>query len=545
MSTFLRHEPCPACGSSDGQARYLNEDGSESGYCWVCHTYHQPEDTPVQTQPNQATGSSKASKMIPLEEQEFRPLAKRRISNAVTEWLRYGYATFNGNPVQVANYFEGGKLVCQKIRFPEKDFRMLGPGRKDAPLYGQWLFPSGGKKLVITEGELDMASVAQVQDRKWPVVSLPNGAGGALEDIKRHLQYVNSFEQVILMFDQDAPGKKAAQQVARLLEPGKAFIAELPLKDASDCLQQGKGGDIIQAIWKAQPWRPDGVVQLSDFLAEAKRPIKRGMPWPWKEMDDITFGIHRRFLYGYGAGTGVGKTDLFMELAAHTRVALGKPVGLIYLEQHRVETANRLAGKIKSKRFHVPDGTWEEDERHAALDELASMGGIHLYDHWGQCDWETIKGHIRYWRHAYGVQDIFLDHLTALVAHEDDENAALKSLMEEMAGLAQELDLTIHYISHLATPDGKPHEEGGRVMIRHFRGSRTIGYWSMFMMGLERNQQAEDPIERRTTTLRVLKDRFTGQATGFTLPFLYDLTTGRYHVKPEEVIEEDDDPQPF
>jgi twinkle protein len=79
--------------------------------------------------------------------------------------------------------------------------------------------------------------------------------------------------------------------------------------------------------------------------------------------------------------------------------------------------------------------------------------------------------------------------------------------MADMAQLAKALNVIIHFVSHLATPDGKPHEEGGRVMIRHFKGSRAIGFWSHFMFGLERDTQAEDDAVKTITTFRVLKDR--------------------------------------
>jgi twinkle protein len=98
--------------------------------------------------------------------------------------------------------------------------------------------------------------------------------------------------------------------------------------------------------------------------------------------------------------------------------------------------------------------------------------------------------------------------------------------MEEMSSLVTRLDITIFYVSHLATPEGKPHEEGGRVMLRHFRGSRAIVFWSHFVIGLERNQQADDPIERTITTMRMLKDRLTGRATGETLQLQYDRESG-------------------
>jgi twinkle protein len=107
-----------------------------------------------------------------------------------------------------------------------------------------------------------------------------------------------------------------------------------------------------------------------------------------------------------------------------------------------------------------------------------------------------------------------------------DEKGSLEQIMKEMAGLANELGIIITFISHLTTPEGKPHEEGGRVTIRHFKGSRAIGFWSYFMFGLERDQQAEDPVVRQTTTFRILKDRYTGQATGEVLYLAYDRDTG-------------------
>jgi twinkle protein len=125
------------------------------------------------------------------------------------------------------------------------------------------------------------------------------------------------------------------------------------------------------------------------------------------------------------------------------------------------------------------------------------------------------------------VRLFYLDHLTALAAAEDDERTALERIMAEMASLAKELRVIIHFISHLSRPEGKPHEEGGRVMIRHFKGSRAIGFWSHFMFGLERDQQNDDPAVRSVTTFRCLKDRYTGNATGECIHYGYDEGIGR------------------
>jgi twinkle protein len=76
-------------------------------------------------------------------------------------------------------------------------------------------------------------------------------------------------------------------------------------------------------------------------------------------------------------------------------------------------------------------------------------------------------------------------------------------------------------------------------MIRHFKGSRALGFWCHQMLGMERDQQAEDPKEQSTTTLRCLKDRFTGQATGKTWQLGYDSSTGLLSEQEESFEDEE------
>lgn len=291
-------------------------------------------------------------------------------------------------------------------------------------------------------------------------------------------------------------------------------------------LMAGRGKEVIDAIWGAKLFRPDGIVSLADIREDVLKPIVLGDPWPWEFLTKATYGRRAGEVYALGAGTGVGKTDVFTQIIAHDATVLKKRCGVIYLEQPNVETARRIAGKVAGKRFHVPDGSWTPAELLTAIDTLNATGNVILYNHFGSADWETVQSRIRYMVTGLGCEHIFLDHLTALAAGEEDERVALEGIMAEMAGMGQELGHKTHFISHLATPEGKPHEEGGRVMIRHFKGSRAIGFWSHFMFGLERNQQAEDQVERATTAFRILKDRYTGQSVGQTFALGYDAETG-------------------
>lgn len=458
---------------------------------------------------------------------EFQALPKRGISEETCRFFGYtlGVDPKTGKKVQLAPYCtEDRQVVAQKWRTFDKDFGVVGKLKAALPLFGQHLWRDGGKKVVITEGEIDCMSVSQMQGNKWPVVSVPNGADGAKKSLQAALEWLEKFDEVIIMFDMDDPGKKATAECAALFTPGKCKVASLPLKDANEMLKAGRGSEIIDAIWGAKVYRPDGIRSIDELAEEAERDIPMGQPWWMPTLTTWTFGRRYGEIYAFGAGTGVGKTDWFTQSIAHDLLELGLTVGVLYLEQPCVETVRRIAGKAVGKVLHVP-GKATVDERRQAIGMLTQTNRLHLYDSFGSTDWETIKSKIRYMVVSLGCSMVYLDHLTALVAGEEDERKTLDRVMAELAELALELKCCIHFISHLTRPEGKPHEEGGRVQIKHFRGSNAIGMWSHFMFGIERDQQAED-AEKRGTTFRVLKDRNTGQATGKTIQLIYDPDTG-------------------
>ena len=81
-------------------------------------------------------------------------------------------------------------------------------------------------------------------------VSIPNGAPAAARAVRDNWDYLMQFDEIVIMFDQDAAGRAAAQEVAELLPVGRAKIATLPMKDASDCLVAGKEKAIIEAMFQ-------------------------------------------------------------------------------------------------------------------------------------------------------------------------------------------------------------------------------------------------------------------------------------------------------
>lgn len=522
MSEWVQtHLPCPKCDSSDGYS--INSEGW--GKCFSCNA-NVKEDDDGEPQERQGKRVPKDKSLVPFG--EYRALTKRKLTEETCKFFGYFVSSYKNKMVQVAPYHDSdGNYIAQKVRFPNKDFLTRGDF-KNVALFGQRLWGAGGKKLVITEGEIDCMTVSQLQNNKWPVVSLPNGAQSAAKSIKDNLEWVMGFDEVVIMFDMDEPGREATIKVAELLPPGKAKIATLPLKDPNEMLLANRGQEVIKALWNAKEYRPDGIVDIDEILEEIEKPVEIGLPWFLPTLTDYTYGRRWGEVYGIGAGTGVGKTDLLTQQIAFDVTELKMKTGVIFLEAKPIEVGKRIAGKVDGVRYHVPNSGWKIDELKKTLSHL--KGHVTFYDNWGDTDWDVVKLKIRYMVVSKGIKLIYLDHLTAM-ADTSNEKESIEQIMKEMAGLANELGCIIHFVSHLSTPEGKSHEEGGRVMIKHFKGSRAIGFWSYFMFGLERDQQASDPTDRQTTTLRILKDRYTGQATGKVILLGYDEKTGRLFEK--------------
>jgi twinkle protein len=514
-SEFVRHIPCPSCGSSDANSLYTDNHQ----HCFSCG-YHTKGDSDDHRNVQETKPVAEALKAY--FGAEVTALPARGITEETCR--RYGYRVgrVDGKSAHLAPYYRNNQVVGCKVRDASKNFKTLGD-MKAPEFFGQHLQGSG-KMLVVTEGEIDCLTVSQVQGNKWPVVSLPSGAPSAAKAFKNNLDFLLGFETVVIMFDMDEPGQKAAKECAELLPPGKAKIAHLNAKDPNELLLANRSKEIISAIWDAKPYRPDGIVTIADIKQKALTPPSMGLAWFLESLTKATYGRREGEIYCFGAGTGVGKTDILIQQIEYDINTLNEKVGVFFLEQSPAETLQRVAGKEKGKLFHIPDGKTTTEELAEALDVLEKKNRLFLYDSWGSTEWEAIRNKIRYLSHAEGIRLFYIDHLTALAAMADDEKKALEQIMAEMAGLAQELGIIIHLVSHLATPEGKAHEEGGRVLIKQFKGSRAIGFWCHFMFGIERDQQ--DAENRNRSVFRVLKDRNTGRATGLCIPLNYNSETG-------------------
>lgn len=455
---------------------------------------------------------------------ECKSIPNRGISVAACQ--RYGYqtATFDGKPCHVANFYDDkGVVVGQKLRLPGRKFTTIG----DVPstvLYGKTRLRDDGKMVVVTEGELDCLAVSDVLGNKWPVVSVPHGVQSAPKAIKANLEWLESFEKVVLCFDADEAGAKATAECRVLLSPGKVHVAALTHKDPCEYLKAGKRGELVRAIWDAPKWTPSGVVTGSKILEAALDFSDYTIPcgWPWECLTKMGHGLRSKELIVLAAGTGTGKSSFCRNIAAHL-LTHGQTVGYLALEEEiRLTSRGIYSLHAGTNLVLYPDSDAIKAAHEAWGDRLF------LYEHFGSTQVDDLLSKVRYMVLGLGCRVIILDHLSIVVSglEIDDERKAIDVMMTRLRSIVEETKCLLFAVTHLKRQSqGKGHESGTQVTLSDFRGSQSIAQLADTAIALERDQQADSEESRNMVTIRYLKSRAVGK-TGIAGTLTYSHETG-------------------
>ena len=513
---------CPDCGSSDAKQVFQAEDGSLNAWCFSCGTYDKMDDkgednvVPINTQQKININS------LPTLE-----IADRKLTQETVERFGVKVAVSEQDGKTITHHYypdtRDGKVVGHECRVVDtKQFTSIGDRKGDLDLWGQNL-DTGTKKLFITEGRLDAMSLYQAIKTHMPskynsnkepaVVSLTRGVTGAAKDLLVNREYMQKFEDVILVFDQDTAGQEAIRDVLKTFPMCK--VAKLSEKDASDMLVKGKGNELYQScVWDAAHQRQGQLVDIDDDLIQ-KATVKpeMGIPFPWVTVNRATFGIRPNTIHVVGAAPKVGKSHHEYQLIQHL-IGLGHKVGVFDLENAPVKTALRIASKQARTDFTRPDKEFDPERVKATL--LSLQGSVRFYDRGASRDWSDIRVCIEEQFRLDDTRLFFIDPLTALISryNSSEANDKLNEICTDMADLVNMYPITLFCYSHVnPKPKGsKPHETGAKVLSSEFTGSRAMEKWFHYGHGISRDRTDECPLERKNVSeFYMLFDREYGQ----------------------------------
>ena len=543
QSTFVKHKlPCPSCGGSDPVS--MNNDGSAK--CFSCGTfftyYKNPKGTTTIKKVNNTsylnayTGTSGS-------------LTDRNISEKTA--TKYGVRVVYNSDGSIAEhiypYYNGNEIVAVKTRYvANKSFRVSGT-YEGTGLFGEQLYGKSKLPLTITEGECDAMSVVDL-GIKSAVVSIKRGSAGAVRDIRDSIEFVESFDKVIICFDNDKAGRKAARDVARLLKPGKAKIMQLPngYKDANDMLNNKRFAEFTKAWFEAKTYTPSGILELSSKKDSwLKREIKESIAFPYEGLNQKLYGLRKNELLTLTGGTGLGKSSVVRELEHWLIKQTDDNIGIMALEENWQRTADGIVSIEANDRLYINEirDRYPEDKLSELFDSTIQEGRVFIHAHLGVNDIDEIFSKLRYMIVGCECKWIIIDHLHMLVSSltDTDERRGIDLLMTRLRSLVEETGVGMILVSHLRRVGGdQGHERGVQVSLSHLKGSQAIAQLSDSVVAVERNQQAEDITEANTTVVRVLKSRYTGY-TGYACSLIYDADTGRLsELSSEETFENED-----
>ena len=553
---FVGHTACPDCGSRDNLTLYIKKDnkGVEylDGNCWTCDpSYKSPtylvsqgidaesyKEYLVNTKRNTKQMTEEDLKFIheELPTYEIRGNRERRIKKSTYE--KYGVHCVVGEDGEPTAYYfpnrKNNEIVGCTVRELPKNFYSIGDAKVTNDLFGQHLFPKGGKFLVITTGREDCMAMYQTLangDYETPCVSVTNGDGGAVKQIKANYEWVVSFEKVILAFDGDEVGQEAVDKVSKLLKPGQAYAVKFgDYKDASDYMKNGKSGKLKDLFWKAEKVSPTGIVHLSQMWDAFQDNTSRDIiPFPpaFGDLNDMmNGGMERGEITVIGALTSIGKSSIVSNIVYHILSSTEHKVGALYLEGTQREIVRDLLSLDQGTNLRrlKPEQMDMNRLRTAFFEGIAKDDKFIAVDHQGSLhSVDDIMEKLRYLAKAENCDVLIIDPIQASI--NADSNSAVIDFMDRVLKLAKETNAAVILVSHMRKPaSDDPHA----VTEYQLMGSSSINQIAFNTILVSRDKMNEDPDIRNSTRIQAVKVRRTG-LTGEAGWCRYDDSTTRFY----------------
>jgi KaiC/GvpD/RAD55 family RecA-like ATPase len=567
LAAFIKHINCDECGSSDGRAVY--ED--KSTHCFVCeHTV--PSDE-FKEQNSKKKSKVRSSTSKEEKSMEVKPSSKpamtpdensdikfatgvsgkgfRGLKDETTKPFGVRYSYDDNEEVEEQYYptTQDGQIVGYKIREVPKNFYSKGRTGADCELFMQFKFNRGGKYVLITEGELDALSAYQMfadynksrgGDYEMAVVSPTTGANSH-KQIAAQYRFFDSFDQIVVCYDNDKAGKEATENVVKALPKGKVKIMHMRYKDPNTYLEEGKEDEFIRNFYEAKRYTPVGVLgsgELYDkILAQAAVP-KVPFPHFMNTLNEMLVGgLPLGHIINIAAGTGLGKTSFVNEMVYHWIFNSPHKIGIVSMELDSGQYGETLLGRHLSRKISLI----QDDEAKKDLlesDKVREKANELFYNEDGQHRFylldnrdgtiEEIQDTVEELVVSCGCRIIVLDPLQDILDGLSNEDQAL--FMKWAKGIIKSHNVTLIFINHVrkSASGAQNSSQGATFGEEEIQGSSTIIKSASANILLSRNKYAEDATERNTTKVVLSKNRICG-LTGPAGNVYYDNDTHTLH----------------
>ena len=507
-------QPCPCGKSSDAYA----VDVKGNGYCFSCGEsfFKKKKEEPLNLDE------------IAPEDKEIGHFPHRGLNQNTVEFFDISTLKIKGEPYETSFPFPDDGWKIRKHHVEGKKNRFITKGKMAGQsLWGKQFFDPGSRdSITITVGMYDGPSIWQVTNGNTAAVTCQSDQS-AKKECAENFEYINSFNKIILCFDNDESGREARAAVASLFDFNKVYKVELTkYKDPNDYLLNDDAPDLYKVWSNARKLTPDNVINTFDDIEKALAESKDNLivDYPFEKLNEALWGLSAGEVIVIKGDEGIGKTEFFRAMEYHILNSTKKkgkkgriPIGIIHLEEDNATTIKAVATYELGEDAITPDSTLTNEDvlaaYKAALDNDEEKAYIHTaFDVHNE---DELLNNIRFLVSASGCKVVFFDHITWLATGQDDgddERKKLDRISQRLKLLAKELKFAMVEISHV-NDDGKT------------RGSRNITKVANTVIHLHRDITHADPVQRNRTYIVVEKARLGGR-TGPAGYVEFDPSTG-------------------
>lgn len=571
-SHFIRHESCDKCGSSDAKAVYSDN----SSHCFSCEATVPSQDWLEQ---NAKDAKSESRVRVKPTERSNMQVQVPSTKPAMTQeqWQEIKQRTqiesneFRGIRDEVYRLFgvrhsvneddevfeqyypctQDGSIVGAKIREVPKNFRSIGRTGADCEMFMAFKFNRGGKYVIITEGEIDALSAYQMLldynkgrggDYETAVVSPTTGANST-KQIAANYRFFDTFDNIILCYDNDKAGLAAIDGIVKVLPKGKVKIMTLRHKDANEYIDNSSEKQFVQDFYNAKTYTPVGVLgsgELYDrILQQASVPKVPFPPFMQRLNEMLVGGLPLGHIVNIAAGTGLGKTAFITEMIYFWLFHSPHKIGIVSMELDAGQYGETILSRHLSRKLSLIK---DDDDKQNLLktDSVKSKAMELFFTPEGQHRFylldnrdgsvEEIQDTVEELVVACGCKIVVLDPLQDILdGLSIDEQAVF---LKWAKGLIKSHGVTLIFINHIrkAASGGANSARGDGYNEEEIQGSSTIIKSASANILLSRNKYAEEELERNTTKVVLSKNRICG-ITGPAGEVYYENETHTLHDK--------------
>ena len=423
------------------------------------------------------------------------------------------------------------KLVGYKSRITPKKFLSSGSVGKEVDPFGYFKFKDArGKFVVITAGEIDQLSAFQMlkkyTDDKGgdydyvPVVCSTLGEGG-VSQLRDKFEWFNRFDKIIICFDPDEAGEKAVEDAAKVLPRGKVHVMKLIGDDTNHYLVNKMQKKWISAFYNAPKYTMQGITGSSSLMDKMRDHVSLERvslpPEMYRLQEALRGGFPLGYIVNLMSASGSGKSTILDACVMHWIIEEYKrtgPVGIVSLEASEGEYGVNLSSSYIKTKINLGSTVQSrldiinDNEGHIMNLFKDEDGNDRFYLVDAEID--NMKQKIEYMVVALGCKIICIDPIQDIFdALPDDEQAKFMKWQKDLVKREKVLLINISH-SRKAQSGQKAGSSGGDLKEEDMMGHSSIYKSGGINIIFMRDKEAEDPIKRNMTFVKLTKSRGVG-----------------------------------